>query len=417
MAVGYQSIKLLTFLTTILAFFIVSVQQAENPVPALDAFEQEAVYRALELVSSDVPWRVIFPDDLCVSAPHGVVCDYFLGENSTSSAHVTELSFGYVSDYNSNPPCAPNATLPSWIFSSFPQLRKLFVFSCFVGQSRVSFPGFPAGCGGELEELVLIDNPSLSGSLEGIVRSFVNLRKLVITGSGFHGGIPDEVGELTRLEKLTLSGNRLNGVVPRSLTNLTSLKLLDLSRNGFYGTLPESFVQLSGLLKLDLSFNQFNGRIPDQIGDLSELEFLDLSFNRFGSFGVPLFLSEMLKLKEVYLSGEIPDAWEKLEGLKGLGLSTMGLTGEIPESMAASLKSLSYLGLENNSLEGKVPDGFLEMENLGVISLENNKLSGVIRFRAGVTAKRLKLAGNPGLCVDRSLTGEGISSDSHRHGC
>uniref|UniRef100_A0A7N0TC75 Disease resistance R13L4/SHOC-2-like LRR domain-containing protein n=1 Tax=Kalanchoe fedtschenkoi TaxID=63787 RepID=A0A7N0TC75_KALFE len=416
----------LTLFVTFLTLFTASVQQAENPVPvpALDAFEQEAVYRALELMSGGVPWRVIFPDDLCASAPHGVVCDVFLGEDSTA-AHITELNFGFVSDYNSNPPCAPNATLPSWIFSSFPRLRKLFVFSCFAGESEsyVTFPDVPAGCGTELEELVLIDNPSLNGSLGGIVRSLVNLRKLVITGSGFYGGLPDEVGEMGRLEQMTLSGNRLNGVVPGSLTNLTSLRLLDLSRNEFDGPLPESIGQLRGLLKLDLSYNQFAGRIPDQIGDLPELEFLDLSYNRFGNYGIPLFLSKMVKLKEVYLSGnelggEIPEMWEKLGGLLGLGFSCLGLTGEIPESMAASLKSLSYLGLENNSLEGKMPDGFLAMENLGEINVENNKLSGVIRISPNVTTKRLKLAGNPGLCIDRSLTGNRSmrrDSYSYRH--
>ncbi|CAM8897146.1 unnamed protein product [Rhodiola kirilowii] len=416
------TIKLFAFLTILLALFAVSIQQEGTALPVLNAVEQEAVYRALELINGDVPWRVIFPDDLCVSAPHGVVCDYFFDENSTSSepdsAHVTELNFGYVSDYNSNPPCAPNATLPFWIFSSLPHLRKLFVFNCFVGTNQVSFPDVPAGFGAALEELVLIHNPFLNGSLTGIVRRFVNLRKLVITGSGFYGGVPDEVGSLVRLEQMTLSNNMLNGVVAGSMTNLTSLKIIDLSRNEFYGPVPESIGALRGLLKLDLSFNGFAGKIPDQIGELSELEFLDLSYNRFQGYGVPMFLQAMMKLKEVYLSGnelggEIPDVWEKLGGLVALGFSGIGLAGEIPESMAASLTSLSYLGLENNSLVGKVPEEFLEMENLKEINLENNKLSGVIRLRSNVTAKRLKLAGNPGLCVDRSLTG---LSYSYRHG-
>ncbi|KAJ6681166.1 PIRIFORMOSPORA INDICA-INSENSITIVE PROTEIN 2-LIKE [Salix koriyanagi] len=66
--------------------------------------------------------------------------------------------------------------------------------------------------------------------------------------------------------------------------------------------------------------------------------------------------------------------------------------------MGLHLRSLCYLGLDNNMLEGTVPEelGFLDCGY--EINLENNNLSG--KIPVNFTAKKLKLKGNSGLCVD-----------------
>ncbi|KAF2314730.1 hypothetical protein GH714_030220 [Hevea brasiliensis] len=127
--------------------------------------------------------------------------------------------------------------------------------------------------GANLEELVFVENPALVSSLSGII------------------------------EEITLSRNQLSGSLPFSLTKLKKLRVLDLSQNHFDGNVPESIGNLCQILKLDLSYNGFMGKIPYSMVNLQSLEFLDLSFNRFGNFGVPLFLGEMPRLREVYLSG------------------------------------------------------------------------------------------------------------------
>lgn len=206
---------------------------------------------------------------------------------------------------------------------------------------------------------------------------------------------------------MTLSRNQLVGEIPESLGSLTKLKILDLSQNNFHGCVPESLGNLTELLKLDLSLNRFIGQIPECFKSLRSLEFLDLSFNLFGDFGVPLFLGEIPTLKEIYLSGNllggrIPEIWENLKGVVRIGFSEMGLIGNIPASMGFYLRNLSYLGLDNNHLEGPMPEEFVFMEVVDEINLENNNLSGRVPFSRGIIidGEKLKLGGNRGLCVD-----------------
>ncbi|XP_062022892.1 piriformospora indica-insensitive protein 2 [Rosa rugosa] len=392
----------LLFLTTLLSSFVISHSQ-----PLLSPVEQASVYRVLDSLNPDVPWRTLFPDDLCSYGPHGVVCDFFANDTDPSvvTVHVSELSFGYVSDYTPNPPCSSTAVLSPLLFSAFPYLRKLFFYRCFNETTVVSVPGIPASFGSGLEELVFIDNPSLVSPLSGILRNFTSLRRAVLTGNGFYGNVPDSVADMVNLEELTLSGNQLGGEIPVSFEKLKKLKVLDLGGNSFAGKVPESVGSLSELLKLDLSSNGFSGEIRESLKNLRRLELLDLSYNRFNNSGVPLFLSEMTQLRTVSLSGnmlggQIPEIWSKLGGILGIGLSGMGLVGKIPASMGVYLRNVSYLGLDNNKLEGTVPQEFGLLESVNEINLENNSLSGRVSFSSAKFGHKMKLYGNPQLCVD-----------------
>ncbi|CAH9129479.1 unnamed protein product [Cuscuta epithymum] len=384
--------------------------------PPLGSPEQEAVYRLLESINPDIHWRSIFPDDLCSTAPHGVVCDFFAaGEDNGSSpaftsaagggvtSHITELNFGYVSDYSPNPPCSPKSALHPSLLTHFTHLRKLFFYQCFT-ETKVSFPDL-SSLGSTLEEVVFVNNPALFGSLKGNIGNLRSLRRFVLTGSNVSGEIPVEFRDLLNLEQVALSGNKLTGKV--DFPALKKLRILDLSQNEFSGAVPVNFGNFSQLLKLDLSHNRFSGEIPESLRALKELEFLDLSYNKFSKSGVPAFISELPGLKEVYLSGnilggEIPEIWKDMGGVLGIGLSGMGLVGKIPVSMGVHLKSVNYLGLDNNRLEGTVPEEFGALEFVNELNLENNNLSGKVPFSpkfASKVGEKLKLHGNPHLCV------------------
>ncbi|KAK9292766.1 hypothetical protein L1049_020746 [Liquidambar formosana] len=385
--------------------------------------EQESLYQVLESINSAIDWRTIFPDDLCDSPPHGVVCDFFPDSDGDSTPQITELSFGYVSDFSPNPPCSSNSTFsPS--LSSLPYLRKLFFYKCFT-VTQVSLPGYLSKLGSSLEEFVFVENPSLVGDVSGILRNFTRLRRVVLSGTGLYGKIPYGIGDLVELEQITMTGNRLYGEVPFSIGTLKKLKVLDLSYNGFSGKIPESLGKLSGLLKLDLSANRFSGKIPENFYGLQSLEFLDLSYNRFANFGVPLFLAELPNLKEVYLSGnklggQIPEIWEKMGGILGIGFSGLGLVGNIPSSMGVFLGRLCYLGLDDNHLEGMVPEELGLLESVNEVNLENNMLSGKVPFSAKFASRiggKLKLGGNSDLCVDiglvHAVNGSGLRDLKH----
>ncbi|XP_051118595.1 piriformospora indica-insensitive protein 2 isoform X2 [Andrographis paniculata] len=390
---------------------------------SLSRSEQEAVYAVLEGVNSAVSWRSLFPDDLCSSAPHGVVCDFFTDSATSGAAvpHVIELSFGYVSDYSPNPPCGPNPNFDPLLLLPLTHLKKLFFFRCFT-ESEFPFPDFsPLSSPPPLEELVFIENPSLVGTMEGRIGKLQNLRRLIVTGSEVSGSIlttSNSFDVLSNLEQLTLSRNKIKGeIAEAAFESLRKLKILDLSYNEFQGTLPDSIGKSGELLKLDLSYNGFSGRIPEALKGIKNLEFLDLSYNNFTNDGVPLFLSEMSNLREVYLSGnllggEIPEIWGALGGVRGVGLSGVGLVGNIPRSMGLHLGGLCYLGLDNNMLEGEVPEEFGGLSLLNELNLENNNLSGRLPFSAGFVAKlggRLKMEGNLGICIDEGLRSAKVS--------
>lgn len=408
MATSHSFILILPF---IFIFLISSSHSDSIPpldTPQLSPLEQESVYQVLESINSTYNWRYNYPDDLCYSSPHGIICDYF--DNST--VHVTELSLGYISDTSPNPICSSTAAFsPS--LASLPYLRKLFFYRCFTNTS-VSLPAFFRNLSPTLEELVFIENPTLSGTINDKIQNLENLKRLVVTGSNVSGEISEVLG-LVHLQQLTLTRNLFNGEVPY-LGRLKELKVLDLSNNVFTGNAPESVGELSELFILNLGSNGLSGRIPDSLVKLHRLELLDLSYNRFGNFGIPLFLGEMTSLKEVYLSGNslggpIPEIWGKLGGIVGMGLSELGLVGKIPPSMGLYLRNVNYLRLDNNHLEGTVPVEFGLLETvLNELNLENNFLSGRLPFSDKFHAKiggKLKLAGNSDLCVN-----EGIDDDS-----
>ncbi|KAL4269512.1 hypothetical protein GQ457_HM001270 [Hibiscus cannabinus] len=95
--------------------------------------------------------------------------------------------------------------------------------------------------------------------------------------------------------KITIKGMELKFIVTLLKPIYSSI---DLSNNGFHGEIPEVVGDLRLLLALNLSYNSLAGPIPPSFGNLRALETLDLSFNNL-SGRIPSQLTNLTFLAEL----------------------------------------------------------------------------------------------------------------------
>ncbi|KAJ0986283.1 hypothetical protein J5N97_004639 [Dioscorea zingiberensis] len=217
------------------------------------------------------------------------------------------------------------------------------------------------------------------------------LTKLSLLGNRISGKIPKELGHITTLQELVLEDNMLEGTIPTSLGNLVNLEKLHLSGNYFTGELPELLANLKNLIDLRIDGNPISGKIPPFMGNWKKLNILHMqgtsmegpfpsNFSALealtdlmvsplergdGQFP-PLWNMKNLKrlvLRNISLSGELPDYIGNMKKLKTLDLSFNNLTGKIPDNFSSLKKPLKFLFLTNNRLTGKIPNWILESDN------------------------------------------------------
>lgn len=96
-----------------------------------------------------------------------------------------------------------------------------------------------------------------------------------------------------------------------------------------------------------------------------------------------------LELRQMNLSGEIPNELQFCGSLTTLDLSNNNLNGTIPSQICTWLPNLVSLDLSNNHLAGPIPDDLGSCLYLNIIVLDNNKLTGTIPYQLS-TLGRLK---------------------------
>ncbi|RWW56594.1 hypothetical protein BHE74_00036672 [Ensete ventricosum] len=110
---------------------------------------------------------------------------------------------------------------------------------------------------------------------------------LQLSGNGFSGGIPPEIGRMRNFSMIQLDGNRLSGRLPQEIGELR-LFILNVSSNRLSGEIPDEIGGLRCLSILDLSQNNFSGELPSSLNGLSELNTFNVSYNPLLSGMVPL---------------------------------------------------------------------------------------------------------------------------------
>ncbi|KAK2414183.1 putative LRR receptor serine/threonine-protein kinase [Trifolium repens] len=144
---------------------------------------------------------------------------------------------------------------------------------------------------------------------------------------------------------------------------------------------PWNHILCEGNLVTSLALSDINLRsISPTFGDLLDLKTLDLH--------------------NTSLAGEIQNLGS-LQSLAKLNLSFNQLTsfGEELENLI----NLQILDLENNNLQGVVPDSLGEIENLHLLNLENNNLQGPLPQSLNKDTLEIRTSGN--LCLTFSTNG------------
>nr|XP_027111962.1 probable LRR receptor-like serine/threonine-protein kinase At3g47570 isoform X2 [Coffea arabica] len=259
----------------------------------------------------------------------------------------------------------------------------------YLSLSGNHFTGpIPMGIGNltMLEQIHLQMN-NLTGAIPNEIGNLTMLKILNFRDNKLTGAIPNEIGNLTMLTILTFRDNKLTGVIPAEIGNLLMLTALDFHNNKLTGGIPENIGNLHRLEELYLYNNTLSGSIPAAIFNISSLQHIELNQNKF-SGPIPLTASnklsnlESLLLDDNYLSGVIPSTISNATKLVFLGLYNNELTGSIPTSLG-SLRNLKFLGLARNKLSSQSSElsifTFLtSCRTLKYLVLDNNPLNGFL---------------------------------------
>ncbi|KAL3747764.1 hypothetical protein ACJRO7_016554 [Eucalyptus globulus] len=243
--------------------------------------------------------------------------------------------------------------------------------------------------GVNLEVLDLKGNNLVNDALTGITR-ITSLKALNISYCEWDASskLLEGLCGLRNLEELDISYNHFWGALPPCLCNLTSLRRFDVYNNNFSGAIPSCLLyNLKSLEYIKFSGNAFEGSLSlASLASNSNLEKLYLNGNRnllevnteeptwFPSFQLKAFyLSNCVLNKDA--NGIIPSFLKEQHGLRRLGLSHNGMTGNFPSWLLDNNVNLEYLQLKGNNLSGAfhLPSN-LTLVNMSLLDVSANHI-------------------------------------------
>nr|DAD37816.1 TPA_asm: hypothetical protein HUJ06_008457 [Nelumbo nucifera] len=186
------------------------------------------------------------------------------------------------------------------------------------------------------------------------------------------------------IKEIRLPSRNLNGsVLWNFLRNLTQLQYIDLSDNSLKGSVPSGFWSMPSLVEVNLAMNRLGGSIGFEPmprnasgSSLSSIQKLNLSHNRF----TKVHLSGFLNLEVLNLSHNdlrvLPSGLEKLAKLVSLDLSSCNISGSAKP--ITNLRSLQYLDVSNNAMNGNFPYDFPPLLSLKFLNVSVNNLTGQV---------------------------------------
>ncbi|GAU17855.1 hypothetical protein TSUD_329810 [Trifolium subterraneum] len=232
---------------------------------------------------------------------------------------------------------------------------------------------------------IILPSNSLTGKLPSNINSLTNLTHIDLHNNSLNGHLPDFVN-LIMLQTISLGHNNfttvpdyifvnsddlrivnlsnnldLGGLSTSNLPSSTSLHTLDFEATNMIGSFldPDIFDWYPNLHTFIISHNKMEGALPPSLGK-SAVRYLQLNNQRGNAFSGSIdFISTMTNLSQAWLhhnsfKGHIPDM-SKCTNLFDLQLQSNTLTGLVPPSLL-SLSSLKIINLEQNALQGPLPE-------------------------------------------------------------
>lgn len=187
----------------------------------------------------------------------------------------------------------------------------------------------------------------------------------------------------SHITEIKLSSGNLSGTISwKFLRSMSKLHTLDLSGNSLKGYVPGFFWSSSSLVRVNLSNNKLGGSIhgfepTSGNGSFSSIQVLNLSNNRFTNF---VNLSGFPNLTNLDLSHNnirtLPSGFNKLTKLASLNISSCNISGNV--KLISILRSLNYLDVSKNSLNGTFPSDFPPLTTLKLLNISFNKFTGKV---------------------------------------
>ncbi|XP_038974428.1 probable LRR receptor-like serine/threonine-protein kinase At1g53440 [Phoenix dactylifera] len=242
----------------------------------------------------------------------------------------------------------------------FAQLTYLSVLDLTWNYLNGSIPATWASL--PLTQLSLLGN-RISGSIPKELGSIISLQSLVLENNQLQGSIPAALGNLINLNRFLVSANNLTGELPDSLGNLKNLTDFRIDGNPISGKIPSFLGNWTKLQRIDMQGTSMEGPFPPTFSTLESLTQLRVSDLKGGDGKFPPLQNmknmERLVLRNLSISGELPDFIGEMTNLKSLDLSFNNLTGPIPSSFDGLMNSINYMYLTNNMLNGTIPNWIL----------------------------------------------------------
>lgn len=261
-----------------------------------------------------------------------------------------------------------------------------------------------------IKSLYLEDN-RITGTLsDTLLASWPELQELDLSNNLLSGSLPDDFfNHFNDLRVVDISKNALTGILPMPSWDNKKIEFLSLKENKLQGPIPSELFRLRMLKHLDLSQNDFTS-LPLSMGQMTRLESLFVGTNPFDEGPIPLFLMNLVNLRELSLKssrldGSIPNNISELSNLEFLDFRKFSdAEQEIPfaghfffeicfthpfllfsdnnklkstvPTQFGSLTGLKHLLLKGNELTGSIPSELKHLSNLDVLLLEQNYLLG-----------------------------------------